>query len=190
MKFQWHVDLAKATPFSISDSCGGFTFDDGGSKSQRTCCPELMWEWGGTGSLNVSHMHYIYACRWYHPFCPCDATLSNVLAIKSILRWFGLISGLKVNFRKSSSLKIFNMEGRYAMVLYGFIPRQTYPPLTLEFQLEIFSLQIDRSRFWKPVVESKLAYWKSESLSIGGRRITLPIYFFSIFKAPDVIYLL
>lgn len=51
-----------------------------------------------------------------------------------------------------------------------------------------------RSSFWKPVIEkhlSKLAIWKCKNLSFGGR-ITLlklvlsalPIYFFSVFKAP------
>lgn len=38
-----------------------------------------------------------------------EATAEYIRTIKSILRWFELISGLKINFRKSSIMS-FNME--------------------------------------------------------------------------------
>lgn len=57
----------------------------------------------GASNLFISHLQYADDTILMAP-----ASLANVLAIKSILRWFELLSGLKVNFHKSN-LTVFNV---------------------------------------------------------------------------------
>lgn len=144
----------------------------------------------GDGGLIISHIQYVDDTILLAP-----ATQSNVLAVKSILRWFEIFSGLKVNFRKSS-LITFNMSANWCFTASSILKCKA---ATLPFTYLGVPISDShcKSKFLRPVIEkhlSKLAIWKCKSLSIGGRitllksvMSALPIYFFSILKAPSTI---
>ncbi|GAU25113.1 hypothetical protein TSUD_274020 [Trifolium subterraneum] len=84
----------------------------------------------------------------------------NLWTIKTVLRSFEIVSGLKVNF--------------YNSIPFGSNPR--------------------RRATWSPIVDTlkkRLCAWNGRNLSIGGRVTlinsvlsSLPLYFFSFYKAP------
>ncbi|CAJ2661734.1 unnamed protein product [Trifolium pratense] len=116
----------------------------------------------------------------------------NLWSIKSILRSFELVSGLKVNFLKRK--------------IYGLHVADNFMKVASSF----LSCNIDSTPFrflgipvganprrcatWNGIIESmksKLSSWQGRYLSLGGRVTlinsvlsSLPFYFFSFFKAP------
>ncbi|GKU93781.1 hypothetical protein SLEP1_g7347 [Rubroshorea leprosula] len=138
-------------------------------------------------SLTLMHLQYADDSIFF-----CEANEQNVMVLKSILRSFEMISGLKVNFFKSSLVGLnvdkVNLEDyaeklncatgkvpfKYLGVLIGSNPR--------------------RMSTWAPVIEimkRRLSNWKRDSLSFGGRMILLNsvlssilVYYFSTLKAP------
>nr|CCA65974.1 hypothetical protein [Beta vulgaris subsp. vulgaris] len=121
-----------------------------------------------------------------------DTSTDSLKSIKSTLILFQLVSGLQVNFHKSSliGLNISDARANNAANLLqckvGSIPF-TYLGLPI-------GGNPSRIQFWKPVIEKlceKLAMWKSKMLSIGGRLTliksslaSLPLYFMSLFPIP------
>jgi hypothetical protein len=136
---------------------------------------------------SLSHLFYaddaIFIGQW---------SLVNALNLNRILRCFFLASGLRVNFNKIN--------------LYGVGVTQAYVNMlanTLNCTVGIMPLiylgmpvgaNMNHVKIWEPVVssfQSKLALWKAKSLSFGGRITliksvlsSLPLYYFSLFKAP------
>lgn len=121
-----------------------------------------------------------------------DWRLENMDFIVRFLRAFNLISGLKINFHKSSifgvgcdSSEVSEMAERLGCNI-GKIP-------FLHLGLMI-GANMNQFNNWKPVidlVESRLSLWKTKTLSIGGRVTllksvfeSLPVYYFSLYKAP------
>ena len=111
-----------------------------------------------------------------------SATTDNIRVLKSILRIFEMVSGLKINYAKSQ----FGCMGKSevwcreaALFLYLGIPVGSS----------------SRSwNVWQPLInkyEAKLAKWKQRCLSMGGRitlinsvPTALPIYLLSFFRIP------
>lgn len=140
----------------------------------------------GNSGLSVSHLQYADDTILLAP-----ASLSNVLAFKSILRWFELFSGLKVNFRKSI-LVGFRVTDNWCFTAANIL-KCTIGSLPFKYLGVPVGGCPGNSNFWKPIIDkhfNKLAIWKCKSLSIGGRitllklvMSALPIYVLSIFKA-------
>lgn len=122
----------------------------------------------------------------------CSNTRENLWCVKAVLRLFEMVSGLKVNFNKSClvGLNISEEDLRMASE-FLYCKRGELP---LNFLGIPIGANLRKSSTWKPVVKKlkdRLSIWKSRQLSLG-RRITLinsvlaslPLYFFSFFKAP------
>lgn len=120
----------------------------------------------GNGDLDISNLKYAD-----DTIIMAHATHTNVLAIKSVLCWFEIMSGLRVNFGKSS-LTVFNMRSGWCSVASSLLKcKSVLLPFTY-LRVPIGSSPC-KAEFWKPVVNkhiNKLAIWKCKSLSIGGRR--------------------
>ncbi|PNX97198.1 cysteine-rich receptor-like protein kinase, partial [Trifolium pratense] len=116
----------------------------------------------------------------------------NVWTIKSILRGFELVSGMKINFVKSKLYGI-NVGERFLEAASNFLlcKSESIPFKFLGLPVGANPRSLNT---WKPVVESmtkRLSGWNGRHLSIGGRVTlinsvlsSLPLYFFSFFKAP------
>ena len=99
-----------------------------------------------------------------------EASIQNVLTVKSILQCFEISSGLKVNFFKSNLTGLNVEEGQlrmFANVLNCNVVKLPFTYLGLPV-----GANPRRVATWQPVIDKiqkRLALWKSKSLSIGGR---------------------
>ncbi|XP_019418409.1 PREDICTED: uncharacterized protein LOC109329191 [Lupinus angustifolius] len=141
----------------------------------------------GRDEIVISHLQY------------ADDTLligensaDNIMVLKSILKCFELVSGLKINFHKSSFIGI-KADPSFVQVAVnrllcgvGSIPFKFLgiPVGANPKRLSTWSLVID-------TFKRKLSRWQQKLLSFGGRVTllksvlsSLPIYYFSFFKAP------
>eukprot|EP00268_Persea_americana_P043743 TRINITY_DN4402_c0_g1_i1.p1 TRINITY_DN4402_c0_g1~~TRINITY_DN4402_c0_g1_i1.p1 ORF type:complete len:267 (+),score=37.38 TRINITY_DN4402_c0_g1_i1:1657-2457(+) len=122
----------------------------------------------------------------------CDASLAQVNNLKIILKWFEVLSGLKINYEKCEfiGVQMDLSQVDYLANIFGCkdgkLPKK-YLGLPLY-------LGIPKKSLWDSMVErveKKLSSWKGKYLSMGAR-ITLiksvlssiPIYFLSCFKCP------
>lgn len=142
----------------------------------------------GKDSIPVSILQYADDTIFFG-----EPTMQNVKVIKSILRGFELVSGLKINFAKSH----FGALGRpdqWVREAAGFLNCRI-----LSFPFTYLGIPVGvtprRGQLWDSVIrkcENKLARWKQRHLSYGGR-VTLihstlssiPIYFLSFFRLPE-----
>jgi len=123
-------------------------------------------------------------------FLPND--YSSLLHAKRILRWFEIISRPKVNFYKSSLIRI-NLDNKYTSGLANtiFFRNDTFPVRYLGLPL---GANPNRLSIWKPVlstIRAKLSIWEGKFLSMAGRRRliksvlnSLPLYYMSVFTMP------
>src|ERR1044072_564640 len=100
----------------------------------------------------------------------CEATMQNVVVIKSILRCFELASGLKVNFHKSSLGGIAVDNTSFDQFL-AFLNCKS-----MRFPFTYLGIPIGGNphsiRHWDPIVAKvrrRLTSWGRRSLSFGGR---------------------
>ncbi|PNY12727.1 ribonuclease H [Trifolium pratense] len=137
----------------------------------------------------MSHLQYADDTLFVGEECEC---VENLWTIKAILRWFELISGLKVNFFKS---KLFGIN-----VGDGFINSATAFLKCKIGSLPFIYLGLPvganprRVSTWNPVIEvlqKRLASWKNKYVSLWGRVVLLnsvlaeiPIFYLSLFKMP------
>nr|KYP48155.1 Putative ribonuclease H protein At1g65750 family [Cajanus cajan] len=122
-----------------------------------------------------------------------EASLSNVITIKAILRCFELVSGLKVNFHKSRCGAIGtdqNVLVRFATLLNCKIMDMPFNYLGLPIGANPRKLAT-----WNPV-KKKLARWKNKFLSLAGRAClinsvlsSLPLFYLSFFRIPKKVHL-
>lgn len=116
----------------------------------------------------------------------------SVMGIKSVLQGFQLLSGLKINFNKSSLYGIGQNQETlkgWADILGCEIGGDSFVYLGMEVLKPPNSV-----RYWDPLlnkVKKKLASWKSKSISMAGRTVllkvvldSLPIYWMSLQKVP------
>ncbi|KAK1422577.1 hypothetical protein QVD17_17860 [Tagetes erecta] len=117
---------------------------------------------------------------------------SNFMNLIRILRCFHLASGLEVNSNKSSLLGIniqTNLVESLASCVHCKVSSLPFSYLGIPV-----GANMNKIKNWDPVIDSfksRLSLWKAKHLSIGGRLIliqsvldSIPIYFFSLFKAP------
>ncbi|KAJ0853618.1 putative RNA-directed DNA polymerase [Helianthus annuus] len=120
---------------------------------------------------------------------------SNVIKVARILRCFYICSGLRININKSNLYGIgtSDSETNNTALVLG-CKRGDFPFDYLGIRV---GANMNRCCNWKKVVEvfeARLALWKAKLLSIGGRVIlikavleSIPIYYFSLYKAPGKI---
>ncbi|GKV43653.1 hypothetical protein SLEP1_g50917 [Rubroshorea leprosula] len=147
----------------------------------------------GRSGLKLTHLQYADDSIFF-----CEANEQNVMVLKSILRCFEMIFGLKVNFFKSSLIGLnvekVNLEA-YAEKLNCAIGKVPFKYLGL-----LIGSNPRRLSTWAPVIDimkKRLSNWKRDSLSFGGRIILLNyvlssilMYYFSTLKAPKQVTLL
>ncbi|GAU48536.1 hypothetical protein TSUD_282880 [Trifolium subterraneum] len=124
-----------------------------------------------------------------------DCSWDNVRTMKSILRGFELVSGLKVNFVKSKLYGI-NVDANFLAAAASFLDC-SFDSIPFKFLGIPVGANPRRRETWKPIVESlakRLSSWNGRNLLIGGRVTlinsvlsSLPLYFFSFYKAPRCI---
>jgi hypothetical protein len=124
-----------------------------------------------------------------------EGSWSNLWTIETVLRSFELVSGLKINFVKSKLYGI-NVDASLLSAGSSFLSCQS-ESIPFKFLGIPVGENPRRQATWKPVVEtmkSRLSSWSSRHLSYGGRITlinsvlsSLPLYFFSFFKAPKCI---
>lgn len=112
--------------------------------------------------------------------------------MKSILRWFEIISCLKVNLYKSSLIGI-NLENDYTSGLANVIFYRSDTFLVNYLRLPL-GANLSRLSTWKPVLSTiiaKLSIWKGKFLSMARRMCmiksvlsSLLLYYMSIFPMP------
>ncbi|GAU33402.1 hypothetical protein TSUD_20950 [Trifolium subterraneum] len=99
-----------------------------------------------------------------------DCSWDNVRTMKSILRGFELVSGLKINFVKSKLYGI-NVESSVLAAAATFLDC-SYDSIPFKFLGIPVGANPRRKATWKPIVESmekRLSSWNDRNLSIGGR---------------------
>ncbi|KAJ0788573.1 putative RNA-directed DNA polymerase [Helianthus annuus] len=119
-------------------------------------------------------------------------SVENIKTIARILRIFHICSGLKINFHKSNifGLGVTEEELESMASILG-CKTGSFPFKYLGISV---GANMNRIYNWNPVVDifqKRLSSWKAQSFSIGGRITlikavleSLPIYYFSLFKAP------
>jgi exonuclease III len=121
-----------------------------------------------------------------------DACVENLWCIKAILRWFELMSGLKVNFGKSRIFGV-GLEESFMLVASKFLncKRGKIPFIYLGLPV---GANHRKEVTWEPVIEvlkRRLHTWKNRFVSLGGRVIlinsvlaAIPLFYLSFMKIP------
>lgn len=125
-------------------------------------------------------------------FLLCEASQANLWAVKTIFRSFELVSGLRVNFKKSHLFGI-NIDEYFISSAAEFLSCSV-GTLPFKFLGVPVAANPRRSSTWEPIinlVKKRLQCWKGRLLSIGGRVTlinsvlnSLPVYLFSFYRAP------
>ncbi|GKV47235.1 hypothetical protein SLEP1_g54153 [Rubroshorea leprosula] len=120
------------------------------------------------------------------------ADAKNIRTVKDILKWFELMSGLRINFSKSSIFG-YNVSEKWLKGSAGMLHCRVGRPPFLYLGLPVDG-KSGNKKLWEPVVNkfrSKLAVWKAATLSFGGRLVllnsvlsALPIFYMSLFSLP------
>ena len=144
----------------------------------------------GNGEVLVSHLQYADDTIIF-----IKLVVDQLLNVERVLHCFQIMSGLKVNFHKSSLIGIdidhHILEG-WADAISCKTKKLASTYLGLPLGTSTKPLEM-----WKPVVakfERRLAGWKSIYLSMGGRitmlksvLASLPVYFLSLFQISTAI---
>ncbi|GKV24110.1 hypothetical protein SLEP1_g33762 [Rubroshorea leprosula] len=141
----------------------------------------------GKDAVMVTHLQFADDTIFFG-----EATEDNIMVIKSIMRSFELLSGLKINFQKSQLMGI-NVED-------GWVSKMAYILCCKEGILPFKYLGIPiggnhrRISMWQPLLDSfkkKLTRWKGRHLSLGGRitlinsvLTSLPVFLMSVYLIP------
>ncbi|GKV48452.1 hypothetical protein SLEP1_g55265 [Rubroshorea leprosula] len=141
----------------------------------------------GNGNLLVSHLQFADDTLFFG-----EASEENIQAIKSIMRTFELASGLKINFGKSQIMGVGTEEGWKERMAYRLCCKAG--DLPFKYLGTPVGGNHRRIAMWQPLVNSfkkKLASWKGQNLSLGGRITllnsmlsSLPVYLMSAYKIP------
>jgi hypothetical protein len=124
-----------------------------------------------------------------------EGSWDNLWTIKTVLRSFEIVSGLKVNFYKSKLYGI-NLVDSFLSASSSFL-HCAVEAIPFRFLGIPVGANPRRRSTWLPIIESMkkcLNTWTGRILSIGGRVTlinyvlsSLPLYFFSFFKAPSCV---
>ncbi|GKV28743.1 hypothetical protein SLEP1_g37755 [Rubroshorea leprosula] len=141
----------------------------------------------GKEGVSVSHLQFADDTIFFG-----EASDDNIGAIKSIMRTFELVSGLKINFGKSQLMGIGVEDNWRNKMACRLCCKEG------EFPFKYLGIPIGgnhkRVAMWKPMVDSfrkKLSTWKGRYLSLGGRITlinsvlsSLPVFLMSIYLIP------
>lgn len=144
----------------------------------------------GTGNFRISHLQYAD-----DTVILGENTWQNIRAAKFLLKWYELISGLSINFKKSKLFHV-NCTTSWISSAASHLNCKVDKLPTSYLGLPVGASPRNYS-FWKPVilrVEKKLCAWKSRLLSVGARLTlvnsvltSLPLFYCSLFKMPTVV---
>jgi hypothetical protein len=119
--------------------------------------------------VSVSHLQYADDTLFIGEAC-----VENLWSVKAILRWFELISGLKVNFGKSRLFGV-GLEGSFMTVASNFLNCKLGKIPFIYLGLPV-GANPRRVATWDPVVEvlqRRLNSWKNRFVSLGGRVVLI-----------------
>ena len=143
---------------------------------------------GGATGVPVEVSHLFFADD---SLIMCEASLSQIEVLRSVLIWFEAVSGLRVNMSKSALVPVGEIPslGELAASLGCEVLQLPISYLGLPLGAPHNSLTV-----WNPVfekMERRLAGWRRSYLSKGGRLTllrsvlsSLPTYFMSLFHIP------
>lgn len=125
----------------------------------------------------------------------CDGALSNLWSIKSILRWFEMVSGLKVNLSKSKIFSL-NLDDEFITAASTFLSCGVWS-LAFTFLEVGVEINLRKKLSWKNTVnkiQRRLSCQKSKFMSQWGRitminivLTNIHIYPFSFYREPKAI---
>lgn len=142
----------------------------------------------GDGGLVISHLQYAD-----DTLCIGKPTVENLWAMKSILRGFEMVSGLKINFFKSSLIGV-NVDSGFMDMACNFLncSAGSIPFKYLGLPVGANSRSMST---WEPLLENlsgRLNTWGHKFISFGGRIVLLnsvlnamPIFYLSFLKLPS-----
>jgi hypothetical protein len=145
----------------------------------------------GNSGLTVSHLQYAD-----DTLCIGEASISNLWCLKAILRGFEMVSGLKINFWKSSLMGV-NVSSDFLRVASAFLNCRVS---TLPFKYLGLPVGASprRATTWEPLLESlrkRLGSWGNKFVSLGRRIVLLnamlnaiPIFYLSFMKIPVIVW--
>ncbi|GKV32081.1 hypothetical protein SLEP1_g40712 [Rubroshorea leprosula] len=141
----------------------------------------------GNGSIAVSHLQFVDDTLFFG-----EASEENIQVIKCILRTFELASRSKINFGKSQIMEIRTDEGWKERMACRLCCKEG--DLPFKYLGILVGGNHRKLALWKPLLESfkkKLASWKGQNLSLGGRITllnsvlsSLPVHLMSAYKIP------
>jgi hypothetical protein len=145
----------------------------------------------GGSDVVISHLQYAD-----DTLCIGEATIDNLWSLKAILRGFEMVSGLKVNFWKSSLIGI-NVSYEFMTLASSFLNCKIS---SLPFKY--FGLPVGanprRLTTWEPLLESlrkRLGAWGNKYISLGGQIVLLnavlnaiPVFYLSYLKIPVMVW--
>lgn len=141
----------------------------------------------GLAGLKLSNLQFVDDTILF-----CEVEWEEIVTVKRILRCFGLISGLKINFHKSVVCGVGicdEMAKAFALKLKCLCQK-----LPLKYLGLPPGANPRKKKTWQPVVEkvkAKLALWKRKVLFFAGRLTLIKSvldsllgFYISIFKLP------
>jgi hypothetical protein len=141
----------------------------------------------GNQGVVVSHLQYAD-----DTLCIGEPTLENLWTLKAILRSFEMVSGLKVNFWKSSLLGV-NVSNDFLRLAAAFLNSRV-GSVPFKYLGHPVGANIRRMATWDPLISSlrkRLGSWSNKFVSLGGRIVLLnsvlnaiPIFYLSFLKLP------
>ncbi|GAU48412.1 hypothetical protein TSUD_99270 [Trifolium subterraneum] len=140
-----------------------------------------------SSKVSVSLLQYAYDTLFIG-----EAHVENLWAMKAILRWYELVSGLKVNFSKSRLIGV-NVDSMFMEGATSFL-NCTIDTLPFEYLGLPIGANPRLSSTWDPVVktiEKHLSSWKNRFVSLGGSVVlinsvlaSIPVFYLSFLKLP------
>jgi hypothetical protein len=141
----------------------------------------------GGSNVVVSHLQYAD-----DTLCVGEASITNLWALKAILRGFEMSSGLKVNFSKSSLMGI-NVPLDFMTVASTFLNCKIGSVPFKYLGLPV-GANPRRLTTWEPLLDSlrnRLGAWGNKYISLGGRIVlfnavlnAIPVFYLSYLKIP------
>ena len=141
----------------------------------------------GRNGLVISHFQY-----GDDTLCIGKPTVENLWALKSLLRGFEMVSGLEINFYKSSLIGV-NVDLEFMDMTCSFLncSKGSVPFKYLGLPVGANSRSMST---WEPMVETlsgRLNNWGHKYISFGGRIVlinsvlnSIPIFYLSLMKMP------
>jgi hypothetical protein len=135
----------------------------------------------GNSDVVISHLQYAD-----DTICVGEASINNLWSLKAILRGFELVSGLKVNYWKSSLMGV-NVSQEFLELASTFLNCKT-SSIPFVYLGLLVGANPRRVSTWEPLLESirrRLGVWGNKFVSFGGRIVLLN----AVLNAISVFYL-